>query len=1337
MLNLQLICEINDKEHKIEIKNENEENNGYLTYGNITDLFYKYLIKEENKDFLNENDLNDFEKEDLIFEYIRYFEQEGWVILNEEDLLILNNKETTKIFIKVRIKTTNEKTLLNNFNKIDLKVDELSNKIIDKNDNNNDKQIIYNDSEIDIVVLTANPLVKKEGENITELKTMNDFNNITNTIMNVIRESTKFITAKFYPLTKNNLKEAIRLRPKIIHLICKSTYFIPNDAENENSFKFVNLLFEDNDYFELELIDQKKLDSIFEYKEDKKSEKIEDNQNNNSIRDSIRNIFLIISTQLSNDVYRMVEKYEFKNILVQHTTVSDSSFVSDFNDNFYKNIIYQININDINNSLNVNSYQIDSQKLNDFFNVAINIYLNKEANQFCCCFHEHKIDCPFLQNFDKELYNQKKNNDKGKDISHFSHLMYKCDCNNKDFCEHTEACDNNIKKKKKESSCCCQNKKVKKKKKNEKNEEIKINHYINNDITDNLKDNKIFPNDFSKENKINNIQLGYGINNFGVIKNSYMISDYEKMKFIVGRNKYVYEVYKLLFYNSKAMNIINVYSENKKNYELNELCDITIEYIKERINFIYNDINLEEDDLKLESSKSQKISSNKKKEIHNFSKRIQSESNINSHKKMENESFHFEKITLKDIKQLNIKENISNKIYFIIIYKDDALIQNLINYYLDNLLIKNTKIVIFTEKKIDEKFFENSKQLKIERIGLNKLEKEDYNIQYQKIKITKNKRDFEEFINQKMVENQDVIPIEINIELNKKYEILFLFHCIKYYLQDDEMKVIYKNINNLEINEGEIRNEFEELNKKIKNEYLEYNKLIEIELNKYNNLLDKEKEVENYLEKLGEIAEKEHNNIIEIICSEYRIINKDILNKNKIYFYDDIGEIDIIKNQFELTKKNLIKKEDELIENKIKNTLGRNIKSFQFAKLQEHLKQLNFKTIKELIEKSFNIVILKTITVDKEIRYKKINFDLYYDNWKNNITDEIKQKILEKLFEFYSILFHSLINKNNESFKGIQNLGKILNLNLKEKGDCPLYFKNDKGKKYLYHLVENFCEIFNEENIDLCKKNLDIWFKIKKNLEDISITYYSCLKQYEMNEREFKNKIFLFEKLFEKDYNVYARIILMRWVYYQTMHNLDKLDYKLKELKEIKSEENLIDEFSESIIKIYNNKNDEQIEEDKECKDIDKNNFIQIFENRIKYSFYKYKINFGLFKEEDKLEIINVPKMFKKNNCHFWEIKSYILIANLYNKTNNNNGVGDINNKENYYGYLNFSFYLYNYYNKEIKDLKEYFDTFTIKKIKEENNLEYKIIKEKIKNYCNEFDYKYNEGNISEYLIDK
>ena len=111
--------------------------------------------------------------------------------------------------------------------------------------------------------------------------------------------------------------------------------------------------------------------------------------------------------------------------------------------------------------------------------------------------------------------------------------------------------------------------------------------------------------------------------------------------------------------------------------------------------------------------------------------------------------------------------------------------------------------------------------------------------------------------------------------------------------------------------------------------------------------------------------------------------------------------------------------------------------------------------------------------------------------------------------------------------------------------------------------------------------------------------------------------------------------------------------------------------------------------------------------------------------------------MFKKNNCHFWEIKSYILIANLYNKTNNNNGVGDINNKENYYGYINFSFYVYNYYNKEIKDLKEYFDTFTIKKIKEENNLEYKIIKEKIKNYCNEFDYKYNEGNISEYLIDK
>ena len=179
-------------------------------------------------------------------------------------------------------------------------------------------------------------------------------------------------------------------------------------------------------------INKDDLDSIFGEDKELKDEKLKKEQE--IIRQNIKDIVLIISTQLSGDVYKIVENYNFKNILVQHTTVADSSFVADFNEQFYKNIIEQMNItndddnNDNDNKMNKNNEKTIIPKINDFYEDAINININ-ESNQFCCCFHEHKHNCKFIKNLINELYVTKgkiEQKNLSKIFPHFSHLRYKC-----------------------------------------------------------------------------------------------------------------------------------------------------------------------------------------------------------------------------------------------------------------------------------------------------------------------------------------------------------------------------------------------------------------------------------------------------------------------------------------------------------------------------------------------------------------------------------------------------------------------------------------------------------------------------------------------------------------------------------------------------------------------------------------------------------------------------------------------------------------------------------------------------------------------------------------------
>ena len=103
-----------------------------------------------------------------------------------------------------------------------------------------------------MIVLTANPLIHGEEE----LRIINEFNKITSEIYNCFYEEDYLKYTKFLPLTFETLKNVItdeQKRPVILHLICKSTYIIPEQEKynkSENSEDYTNLIFEDdNNYY--------------------------------------------------------------------------------------------------------------------------------------------------------------------------------------------------------------------------------------------------------------------------------------------------------------------------------------------------------------------------------------------------------------------------------------------------------------------------------------------------------------------------------------------------------------------------------------------------------------------------------------------------------------------------------------------------------------------------------------------------------------------------------------------------------------------------------------------------------------------------------------------------------------------------------------------------------------------------------------------------------------------------------------------------------------------------------------------------------------------------------
>ena len=1226
----------------------------------IKDIFYKKLNENFEK-IANKINLNiyDISKNNISYEHIRYYSSEfdSLVLLLENKEYKLDKNKKNIFLIKVNIEREKEKNIRQQFIQLNDQIDDLSNKVNNiyfKNLYKNYK-MDNDDSEVDIAVLTSNPLINKKYNK--ELKTMNDFNKIAKSIYETIKN--KAIIVEFLPLTENNLNKIIQKKPKILHLICKSTYIIDNnDFEGKTSYNYVNLIFEENDYFEMREIKKTDLDIIFE-------------------NNLIQNTLLIISTQLAEDVYNMVKNYKFKNILIQHTTNANAFCIENFNKRFYSNILMEMG-----NSLNYECF--DNAKS------VIDLESKNNINgQFCCCHHQHELNCHLFLNLKNELYicDNIEEIEIQKYMPHFSHLTYKKENNKK---------------------CCC------KKGGN------------NNNFQCEKKD--IFYHNFLE--KINIIKLGYGkngnclINNIDCIPNSDIIS---------GRNKIIYDLYNELFnFNDTNRSLINIYTNRYNISELIKLVDIIIGYFKERINLVYYD-EIDNDYTLTKRPKSY----NNIREISNESNELRKITSSpifpicsNIHK-----DYKFKKIFLKE----DFKHNIYNNrnefkfIYFIIVLNEDMIEKINLN--------KFEKSIFFTKNEL--------KSEKFKKIKLEPKNRLNYLAQYENKKIKYLENDFNIFIEQNL-EN------DIN-KINKskiKSEILYLFHLINSEINEMNLKKIFED-NQQKYNE-EIIKEFENLQK---------------EINNIQNIITEE-------------AKNEYQNIKEIIEKDFGII-QEIIN-NKLSFNYQIE----IKREEREKEYNIIQNDIEIELNNINKILIEKIKNININKINEEISKLK-KNVNFLINKIINFVEnryeyiikndFKTIIeykkedeeeIDSEMIYKKVkdnyNFDKYYNNWE--IKDDIKGKLLAKLFRYYLFLFKFIIDKSIEkyrfndnkiiyskklkyrpvrtlsSFSAMQDLGiwkcKEINNDIKiskRKGVLENLFNNEN---------KNFQKFLTYDNCLLCLKNIDEKTKnnVMKYIEDLSIYYYTCNKLIGEENDALNNIISIFEKIFDSEEIEKEKIIFgsLRFKLMKIMdleninhhiNNINKIEILEKEFKKINCIEGELEtmfaklyiylkenrEKKDKDLIIKNNKKNiykeilrkiEEIKNNNECKIDEKEKFLKIFECKVKYTYIKYKIQtkIGKFKNENKIkkELEEIAKAFFIEKKYFNEIKTLLLIFELYYViyNNNKNEENSLIYKENYLKYLNFVLYicLIDYKNSSFK---EYIKNYAENKKNLKNRIKY------------------------------
>ena len=236
---VELIYYINDdKEKKGNLEFTYDKEIEIISFTDIIASFYSFLKK--NKQYIIDNyneQYFDLNQDNIIYESIRYFDGDGWITLKESEFILIDEELTLnnlKIMIYCDIISPKEVNIKNNYGKIDKELSYVY-KQINKEKNN---YVLTSDAPLNLVVLTANPLM--DGEK--ELRIMNEFNIITSNIYKSFEEEDYLKYTEFLPLTLNTLNYFItneQKRPVILHLICKSTYIIPEEEKDKTSSNLI------------------------------------------------------------------------------------------------------------------------------------------------------------------------------------------------------------------------------------------------------------------------------------------------------------------------------------------------------------------------------------------------------------------------------------------------------------------------------------------------------------------------------------------------------------------------------------------------------------------------------------------------------------------------------------------------------------------------------------------------------------------------------------------------------------------------------------------------------------------------------------------------------------------------------------------------------------------------------------------------------------------------------------------------------------------------------------------------------------------------------------------
>ena len=736
-IKVDLIYYINNEQErqgKLKLLNFNYKYDKIL-YEEITYSFYYFLkgIQNERKDYdsdestIIESEFADIKPININFEFIRYFDDDGWILLEEDDVIQLNkmlNYNNLKIMIKAKISSEEKIQMEEKYRSINNQINFINTDLKNKN------SIHYkSDAPLNLIVLTANPLMNDEKE----LRSMNDFNIIPSTIYKLLKEEDYLKYTEFLPLTMNTLEEILKdgkRRPVILHLICKSTYIElkNNNREKNKSDLYTNLIFEKDEddnilsKYNLEFIDKEKL---FKLKDSITS--------NKKIKENVKKITLIISTQLAEYVYDLFKDFGFKNLIVQHTTLADLKFIADYNYTFYKELI-------------IRKYL----PINELYEIALNIYMEKEnPPTFCCCFHKHKDNCNFLKNIKNELYfdNNEINdvNNLEETLPHFYHLFPECtpmqNCYTNiwsfrdilleppkkyfdySFSFHQKNCVNSCKKINK-------NNKIILMQSDNENKIVFYNLCCCNEATEKHNKNYVFQKYFTEEE--NNNKIGFRIPE--MLKEEKFFPNYEKMRLLVGKNSIVLEVIKFFYSNEQYYNIYGDEIEKLKIF-----VNIIIEYYKGKNYYLYEPEEEEQD------SRLKKIKSTPQLAFNKLLSGISDNDNIKS----KNSKFipfismgkkiDFIEIGLK--KNENFNKNIihdfifdkmnDNKIYFFYVYNINLLAK---------IKKTNKKIIFISKEKLEQlAYIKKFNKLTLEpQKGYNNYY--NYYIQFQNLKTTRDWR---------------------------------------------------------------------------------------------------------------------------------------------------------------------------------------------------------------------------------------------------------------------------------------------------------------------------------------------------------------------------------------------------------------------------------------------------------------------------------------------------------------------------------------------------------------------------------------------------------------------